>query len=502
MNIGILGGGISGLTLQRFLRHPSEVLEKEPVPGGLCRTFWKDGFGFDVGGHILFSKHQHVTDLVDRLLGDNINHCRRANKILFRGRYVKYPFENDLGALEKQDRYDCLIDYLKNDSPEPANLEEWGYHTFGRSIAEKYFLPYNRKIWKTEPREMRLDWVGRVPKPPLEDVVKSALGIETEGYTHQLHFRYPLHGGFESLVKAMIADVSRVHCNSPVRSIRKNEDGWTVVAGQTTWLFDHLVRRPPHSRGYPLPWPRAGRGLGCGPQPPLQPIRVSLIAVNNESLLDKSAIYIPDSAVAPHRVCFMGFFSPNMVRPGTSRYNPIRVSLIAINNESLMDKSTVYIPDLAVLPHRVCFMGFFSPNMVRPGTSSLVAETTVRHGDPTDRLSDSEFLDRVIGDLDRVGILRERMLLSATPGASSMPIRSMIMPTARTHRSSATTSRRWESTCSAGSRSSITSTPTSAFAGPWCWPRSSTDGMNEGASEKRLLTLLDVGGSSADHSSS
>ena len=51
-------------------------------------------------------------------------------------------------------------------------------------------------------------------------------------------------------------------------------------------------------------------------------------------------------------------------------------------------------------------MGFFSPNMVRPGTSSLVAETTVRSGDPTDRLSDDDFLDRVIGDLDRVGILR------------------------------------------------------------------------------------------------
>ena len=93
-----------------------------------------------------------------------------------------------------------MIDYLKNDSPEPANLEEWGYHAFGRSISEKYFLPYNRKIWKTEPREMGLDWVGRVPKPPVEDVVKSALGIETEGYTHQLHFRYPLRGGFEALV--------------------------------------------------------------------------------------------------------------------------------------------------------------------------------------------------------------------------------------------------------------------------------------------------------------
>ena len=65
MTIGILGGGISGLTLQRFLTHPSEVLEKASRPGGLCRTFWKDGFGFDIGGHILFSKHAHVNELTD-----------------------------------------------------------------------------------------------------------------------------------------------------------------------------------------------------------------------------------------------------------------------------------------------------------------------------------------------------------------------------------------------------------------------------------------------------
>ena len=357
MNIGILGGGISGLTLQRFLRHPSEVLEKEAVSGGLCRTFWKDGFGFDIGGHILFSKHQHVTDLVNRLLGDNINHCRRANKILFRGRYVKYPFENDLGALEKQDCYDCLIDYLKNDFPEPANLEEWGYRAFGRSIAEKYFLPYNRKIWKTEPREMGLDWVGRVPKPPLEDVVKSALGIDTEGYTHQLHFRYPLRGGFEALVRTIIIDPSRVHCDSSIQSIRKNESGWTVVAGQTRWQFDHLVIT------FPI----------------------------------QEAIRCFDDMPANVVEAMDGL-----------RYNSLRVAFVAVNNESLMDKSAIYIPDPAVLPHRVCCMGYFSPNMVRPGTSSLVAETTVRSGDATDRLSNDDFLGVVIGDLDRSGILRQR----------------------------------------------------------------------------------------------
>src|SRR5947209_19265233 len=115
MNIGILGGGISGLTLQRFLEHPSEVLEKASRPGGLCRTFRKDGFGFDIGGHILFSKHQHVKDLLTSLLSDNVNYWKRANKILFKGSVVKYPFENDLGSLEKEDAYECLIGYLKND---------------------------------------------------------------------------------------------------------------------------------------------------------------------------------------------------------------------------------------------------------------------------------------------------------------------------------------------------------------------------------------------------
>ena len=355
MKIGILGGGISGLTLQRFLEHPSEVLEKAARPGGLCRTFWKDGFGFDIGGHILFSKHQHVNELITSILGDNINSCRRANKILFKDRYVKYPFENDLGSLDKQDAYECLIGYLKNDfQGEPTNLEEWAYAAFGRGISDRYLIPYNRKIWKLEPRDMGLEWVGRIPRPPMEDVVRSAMGIETEGYTHQLYFRYPLHGGFESVVQAMIKDPRDVHCNVKVEKIRKVRDCWIVSTNAEERAYDQLVMAFP-----------VMDAVGCFDD-------------------------VPDEV----REAVAGL-----------RYNALRLAFVAVSNESLMDKSAVYIPDPTVQPHRVCYMGFFSPNVVRPGTSSLVAETTTRPGDHVDSLSDEAFLDLVIDDLDRVGII-------------------------------------------------------------------------------------------------
>jgi protoporphyrinogen oxidase len=357
MAIGILGGGISGLTLQRLLDQPADVLEKAPVVGGLCRTFWKDGFGFDIGGHILFSKYEHVNKFVNELLGDNINYCKRLNTILFKGRYVKYPFENDLGSLEKQDAYECLIDYLKNDfQGTPTNFQEWAYATFGRSIADKYLIPYNRKIWKLEPAEMGLEWVGRVPRPPLEDVVKSALGIPTEGYTHQLYFRYPLHGGFEAVVQAITKDSSRIHVNTKVSKIRKDGKRWVVWDGVYERVYDHLV----------LAFP----------------------------VMD--AIH-----------CFENVPQEVIDAVAGLRYNALRLAFVAVGNTSLTDRSAVYIPDPTVHPHRVCYMGYFSPNIVRPGTSSLVAETTTRPGDAVDRLSDEAFLDLVVGDLDRVGIVRK-----------------------------------------------------------------------------------------------
>ncbi|HEU4522803.1 MAG TPA: FAD-dependent oxidoreductase, partial [Thermoanaerobaculia bacterium] len=232
--VGILGGGISGIALASQLGADVDVLEKRNRIGGLCGTIIEDGFTFDAAGpHIMFSKNKDVLNLMVSVLGDNVHQRRRENRILFKGRLVKYPFENDLASLPPQDNFECILGYLQNPraGDQPSNLAEWSYKTFGAGISDKYFIPYNRKIWNYDPEKIGLEFVSRIPKPPMEDVLKSSIGISTEGYLHQLYYSYPTVGGFEAIVKAFAQRVKGdIRTNWVVASVEKVADGWRVVS--------------------------------------------------------------------------------------------------------------------------------------------------------------------------------------------------------------------------------------------------------------------------------
>ena len=357
MRIGIVGGGLSGISLRYFLRHKSEILEKENKIGGLCRTFEKNGFLYDIGGHILFSKDKDFTAFIKKVLGKNINYCRRNNKILFKDRYVKYPFENGLSELGKKDNYECLLGYIRNNYPAPKNFHEWIFHTFGEGIANKYMVPYNKKIWKFDLSRMGLGWVERVPKPPIEDVIKSAIGVVTEGYTHQLYFNYPKYGGIASLVKTLVKDEGSIHTRFNVTNIRKKNGSWVVSDGFEDKVYDKLVLTMP-----------IGEAVGC---------------------LEKVPPRVKKAAAE-------------------LKHNSVRIVLVGINNGSLSDKSAIYLPDNKALAHRLCYMSYFSKNNVPQGRSSLMAEISTRRGQKIYHASGVVLAEIVIKDLTRLGIIDRR----------------------------------------------------------------------------------------------
>jgi protoporphyrinogen oxidase len=124
----------------------------------------------------------------------------RNTKIRFEGRWVHYPFENGLGDLPKQANFDCLKGYVEawharesSGSSAPSDFGSWIRWRFGEGIARHFMDPYNAKIWKRDLAEISSDWVaGRVPDAPVDDVLKAAIGMRTEGYTHQAIFYWRL----------------------------------------------------------------------------------------------------------------------------------------------------------------------------------------------------------------------------------------------------------------------------------------------------------------------
>jgi protoporphyrinogen oxidase len=265
-------------------------------------------------------------------------------------------------VLDKEDIYECLIGYLKRgEYPKPSNLREWCYHRFGKGLAEMYLIPYNEKIWNTATDRMSLEWVvDRIPSPPLEDVVKSALGYETEGYLHQLYFKYPKKGGVQALVDATRKPGGIVTCGFHVEGIRRAGSGWAVTGSGGHRFYDRIVVT------FPI----------------------------HEAI-----------------TCFEGV--PDDVKRAVAslRYNTINIVFVAVNDESLLGQSALYIPDPNVVTHRLCYMGFFSKELVRPGTSSLIAEITTNPGDGVHEMSDAALTERVIGDLHREGLLDKRSVI-------------------------------------------------------------------------------------------
>lgn len=352
----ILGGGIAGLSVASFLERPSIVLERDAVVGGLCRSYMLNGVAYDVGPHIIFSKNKEVLDLHTSMI--DTNKIRRSNQIVYKGRLVKYPFENDLSKLPQEERDYCLKEFLSNpyDQISASNMLQFFLKTFGEGITRTYLQPYNEKIWKYDPSCMDTQMVERIPKPPAEDIIKSAEGVESEGYLHQLYFHYPSQGGFQSLVDAYLKEAEKkaqIRCGVKIQKMSRAPNGeWTVETSQGTFQASQLIScMPIHELFKYL-------------NPPL------------EILQALSAL----------------------------KYNAIHIVMVQAKRDKIGNHFALYFPDKSVIFHRLSKLGFLGKSYELEGeATTLMAEITFRPGSYLSTLSTEEIQRRVIEDLERVG---------------------------------------------------------------------------------------------------
>ena len=165
---------------------------------------------------------------------------------------------------------------------------------------------------------MGMEWVERIPKPPKEDVLKSALGISTEGYKHQLNFLYPEFGGVEDLISGFAKKGKvKITTNFDIRSITRKHNKWLVRSDNDVKEYDQIVSTIPifemvkMLKGVSVP----REVLNAAGSLVYRSLITVMLGLNTPNLNNFTAVYFPETDFMPHRISFPPNFSPKTVPP-------------------------------------------------------------------------------------------------------------------------------------------------------------------------------------------
>lgn len=335
----IIGAGVSGLSTAAALGDRGDrdvlVLEADSEIGGFCKTVVKDGFVWDYSGHFFHFKHKDIERyLVDRMQGQEIRTVQKKSFIHYKGGQIDFPFQKNIHQLPKEELVDCLYDLYfarapkellgkhATEKPPETNFKEMLYARFGRSIAEKFLIPYNEKLYATDLSSLDKDAMGRFfPHADLTDIIRNMK--EADNATYNATFTYP-EGGAIQYVRAIASAVE-------AKAIALNERVLSIDVEKKVATTD---KRELHFE----------RVVSSAPFP-------KLLKMTDEP------------------------FDPSVFS-----YNKVLVFNLGFDSKGQKDVHWVYFPDKATSFYRI---GFYD-NIFETGRMSLYVELGYKSGDPVD----------------------------------------------------------------------------------------------------------------------
>ena len=345
----VIGAGVSGLSYAAFRKGTDcLVLESEGRIGGYCKTTRRNGFVWDCSGHFFHFRNPEIKDFVmDGISPDLLLTVSKSARIRYKDRLVDYPFQKNIHQLEKEEFIDCLYD-LFTCGGDYGTFREMLYAKFGRSIADKFLCPYNRKLYACDLDRLDKDAMGRFfPYADPVDIVRNFRHQDNSAYNGT--FIYSKEGA-ESFVGSVAShvDADRIRLNARVTAVDPDRHEIRMASGEVL-TYDNLVST--------LPFPR---------------------------LLDLCRIpYDPTVYTANQVLVFnLGFDSKG---PDVTDH-------------------WIYFPEDIYSFYRV---GFYD-NILGQDRTSLYVEL----GFPADvRIDPEQWLPRVLADLEKAGIIRQDQML-------------------------------------------------------------------------------------------
>jgi protoporphyrinogen oxidase len=249
----IVGAGITGLSFANFIDSDDYlILEREPEIGGWCKTIEREGFVWDFSGHFFHFNHPEIEEyLRERMPPDEVVTVEKSAKILYKDHVVDFPFQKNIHQLPKDEFVDCLYDlYFRQevaDAYDESSFKGMLYEKFGKSISEKFLVPYNEKLYACDLEELDRDAMGRFfPHADLEEIIGNMRLEEDDSYNAT--FTYPKHGAI-MYVNALASEVpdDQIALDEAMVDIDLEEKVATTSEGRDI-EFEYLISSAPFDR--------------------------------------------------------------------------------------------------------------------------------------------------------------------------------------------------------------------------------------------------------------
>ena len=169
----VLGGGVTGLAAGFVGGFP--IYEKRRVPGGICSSYYLQGYRFEIGGgHWIFdgNRFPQARDFIAqftplksyfRQAGIYFNESNNGAVL------IPYPIQNNLSYLPSDVCALVLSEITapKQNPTSTATLEQWLCNTFGMTLYRLFFKPFHDKYI-----------IGLQNQVVAQDMYKSPINIE------------------------------------------------------------------------------------------------------------------------------------------------------------------------------------------------------------------------------------------------------------------------------------------------------------------------------------
>lgn len=240
----IVGAGVSGLAYAGFSKNECLLLEKDAEIGGYCKTIKWGDFVWDYSGHFFHFRDTFLEDYICRnMVHDDIRYCEKHTQIFYRQKYIDFPFQKNIHQLDQDEFIDCLYDLFTTTGNDYFTFKQMLYAKFGQSIAEKFLMPYNEKLYACDLNRLDVDAMGRFfPYADKEEIIRNFK--KTNNNSYNSHFTYPRGGAIE-YVKSLASYIgkSNICLNECVKSIDVTEK--TIKTDKRELKYDNLISTMP-----------------------------------------------------------------------------------------------------------------------------------------------------------------------------------------------------------------------------------------------------------------